>query len=499
MKPRVRIAPSPTGLLHIGTVRTALFNYLFAKKNNGTFILRIEDTDKLRSTKESEENILSGLKDLGIIADECPDNPGEYGPYRQSERVHMYRPYLEQLLKEEKAYYCFCTPDELEKERNEAQKNKVAFRYSGKCKNISLEDAEKRIASGEKAVIRLRVPENREIKFQDIVRGETKQNTKDLTGDMVIAKNLDTPLYNFVVVIDDYLMKITHVIRGEDHLSNTPKQLLVYEAFGWEAPKFAHLPLILNPDKTKLSKRKNPVSIDEYLEAGYIKEAFINFLVLLGWNDGTEQEIYSLKELENLFSLERVAKAGAVFDIKRLDWVNGQYIKNMSDKELAEKTLKLLEKENIIKKIDDSSFEILKTNEEYNLKNLSTWVSHEKPRITKVKEIIDALDFYFVDMPIYNPEIIITKKMTQEGVSTALQKSLELLKSIEDFSQDNIKNIFIEKIQEWGMKNGEVLWPIRAALTGKERSPGAFEVSSALGKEKTIQRIEFVIEKLKLF
>ena len=501
MNIRVRIAPSPTGLLHIGTVRTALSNYLFAKKNKGTFILRIEDTDKERSFPEYEANILSGLKNLGLTPDEGPENPGKYGPYRQSERTHIYRPYIEKLLEEGKAYHCFCTQQELEKERENAQKNKIAFRYSGKCRNISLKEAMERREKGEKSVIRMIVPENKDISFTDIIRGKTKQNTKDLTGDMVIAKDLSTPLYNFVVVIDDHLMEISHVIRGEDHLSNTPKQILIYEVFGWDIPQFAHLPLILNEDRSKLSKRKNSVSVDDYISNGYLKEALINFLILLGWNDGTEKEIYSLEELEKCFSLERVGKAGAVFDIKRLNWINQQYIKMMTDRKLAQEVFPLLIKENRISKIfeadDPFAFEIVNTKEQYHIDDLANWVRHEKERINRVTELVEALDFYFVHIPEYDKDLLLHKGKIEKKVALfALEEVLNIFEKTEDFSEENIKTILIEKIAEWGLSNGEVLWPIRAALTGKERSPGAFEMATTLGKEKSIQRIEEGIKKL---
>jgi len=496
MSIRVRIAPSPTGLLHIGTVRTALFNYLFARKNGGTFILRIEDTDKERSTKEAEETILSGLTNLGITPDEGPEQGGDFGPYRQSERTYIYKPYIEKLIDEGKAYYCFCTKEHLDGKRNEARQNKLPFRYDGTCRNISKDEAEKRIQNGEKAVIRLNIPDNEEIAFSDIVRGDTKQNTKDLTGDMVIAKNIDNPLYNFVVVIDDYLMKISHVIRGEDHLSNTPKQIIIYKALGFEIPKFAHLPLILNADKTKLSKRKNSVCVDDYLDDGYMKEAMINFLGLLGWNDGTEKEIFSLKELENNFSLERVSKAGAVFDLKKLDWLNKQYIKNLSDTEVAQRIIPQLIEQGDIEKINDEKFIITKTKDEITLENIAFYVHHEKERISKISEMPDCLSFYFIDILKYEKELLIPKKTSEDEVKIILKNLIETLENTEDFSEENLRNVLIEKIQEWGLKNGQVLWPMRAALTGKERSPGAFEVANTLGKEKSLKRLKVAVEKL---
>ena len=330
--PRVRIAPSPTGWLHIGTARTALFNFLFARKNGGKFILRIEDTDKERSKKEYEENILEGLKWLNLYWDEGPDIGGPYGPYRQSERIEIYKEYLLKLLKEEKAYYCFCSPEEIE-----AQKKDMALRgltpiYSGKCRNLSKREAEEKIKRGENYVIRIKMPQKK-IKFKDLIRGEIEFDLS-LIGDIVIAKSLEEPLYNFTVVVDDYLMKITHVIRGDDHISNTPKQLVLQEMLGFERPFYAHLPMILGPDRSKLSKRHGEMALTEYKKLGYLKEAMINFLALLGWHPSSDEEIFSLEELIERFSLERVQKSGAVFNHLKLDWFNSFYLKKIPFEEL---------------------------------------------------------------------------------------------------------------------------------------------------------------------
>ncbi|MBU0727501.1 glutamate--tRNA ligase, partial [Patescibacteria group bacterium] len=327
---RVRIPPSPTGLLHIGTVRTALYNYLFAKHESGKMIFRIEDTDKERSKKEYEEDIINGLVKLGIAGDEGVHIPGDKG-YRQSERTDVYTADLKKLLDENKAYYCFCSKERLEEMREKQRENKLPPRYDGCCKNLDPAEAKKRVEAGEQAVIRLRVPENEDLSFHDLVRGETCIECKEL-DDFVIARAIDDPLYHLTVVVDDHDMGITHVIRGEDHISNTPKQILIFKALDYDIPQFAHLPLILNEDKSKLSKRKNKVSVDDYLNDGYLPEALLNFLALLGWNPGTEQEILSMDELIEKFTLDRVHKGGAVFDLKKLDWINGEYIK----REIAE-------------------------------------------------------------------------------------------------------------------------------------------------------------------
>ena len=316
---RTRYAPSPTGLLHIGNARSALFSYIFAKKNDGSFVLRIEDTDKERSKKEYENIILEDLKWLGINWDE--------GPYRQSEREDLYKKYIERLLTENKAYYCYCSPDELEAQRQDQMSRGIAPKYNRTCSNKPLDKSKP-------YVIRLRVMDNKKIKFNDIIRGNIEVNS-DTIGDIVIAKNETTPLYNLAVVIDDYEMSITHVIRGEDHIPNTPKQILIAEALGIEHPKYAHLPLVLGTDKSKLSKRHGAVSVTEYKNMGYLPEAMVNFMAYLGWNPGTEREIYEMEDLIKDFSIEKIQKSGAVFNIQKLDHINAYYIRK---KDIAELT-----------------------------------------------------------------------------------------------------------------------------------------------------------------
>jgi len=315
---RVRIAPAPTGFLHIGLARTAFFNYLFAKKYQGIFILRIEDTDRERSKPEYEKDIMEGLKWLGIEWDEGPDIGGDYGPYRQSEKKEIYAKYLKKLLDENKAYHCFCSEEELEAQRQYQLSIGEAPRYSGKCASLPKEVVEKYLTEGKPWVLRFRIP-GKKIEFEDLIRGKVEFDTS-LMGDTVIAKNLFTPLYNFACVIDDFEMQVSHVIRGEDHISNTPKQILLQEALGFPQPKYAHLPLILGPDRTKLSKRHGAISVSEYKREGYLPEALINFMAFLGWNPGGEREIYSLASLIKEFSLEAVQKSGAIFNIKRLDF-----------------------------------------------------------------------------------------------------------------------------------------------------------------------------------
>ncbi|MDI6602855.1 MAG: glutamate--tRNA ligase [Patescibacteria group bacterium] len=346
---RTRFAPAPTGVLHIGGARTALFNYLFAKKNEGVFILRIEDTDIERSGQEYEKDIMESLKWLGIEWDEGPDVGGDYGPYRQSERLNIYAKYLEKLLAEDKAYYCFCSEEELEAQRQYQLSIGEAPHYSGKCANLSKEEVQRLREAGKSAVIRFRVP-SKKVRFNDLIRGKLEFDTS-LMGDIVIAKDLTIPLYNFACVVDDFEMKISQVIRGEEHISNTPKQILLQEALNFPSPQYVHLPMILGPDRTKLSKRYEAVGISEYKKEGYLPEALVNFMAFLGWNPGGEREIYSISSLIKEFSLERVQKGGAIFNIKRLDFLNGFYIRQRSVEKLTELCLPYLIEAGFLEKI----------------------------------------------------------------------------------------------------------------------------------------------------
>ena len=496
MNVRLRIPPSPTGLLHIGTVRTALYNYLFAKKNGGTLVLRIEDTDKERGTKEYEDDIVNGLVKLGIAGDEGVHVGGPYAPYRQSERTEIYTGYLQQLLDEDKAYYCFCTKERLEAMREEQTAKKLPPRYDGCCTGLDVAESKKRVEQGESAVIRLRVPQDREIKFNDLVRGENVFRSKEF-DDFVIARKINDPLYHLTVVADDHDMEITHVIRGEDHISNTPKQILIYRAFGWQIPEFGHLPLILNEDKTKLSKRKNKVSVDDYLKEGYLPEALLNFLALLGWNTTDEQEIFSMEELIEKFSLDRVHKGGAVFDIKKLDWINGEYIKKaiaedidgfypkiahfFSSRPQAEGSTPI--DPVLIKKIlQDPDF---------------------AGRFKKLSEIPEALAVFFEPLPDYSMSLILNEKfkITPEIGKRVFQKAIETAQNLEWEVGDNtqtqtLSESMMELVEPLELKNGQVLWPIRVSLSGAERSANFATLMVYLGKEETLKRLGIALEKM---
>jgi nondiscriminating glutamyl-tRNA synthetase len=487
---RVRIPPSPTGLLHIGTVRTALYNYLFARHNGGTMVFRIEDTDKERSTKEFEDNIVNGLVKLGIAGDEGL-HLGASG-YRQSERTDVYKKYLQRLLDENKAYYCFCSKERLDDLKKGQEAKKLPPRYDGKCAVLNPAESKKRIEAGEKAVIRLRVPNDKDLTFKDLVRGDVSIHSKEL-DDFVIARAADDPLYHLTVVADDHDMKITHVIRGEDHISNTPKQMLIFQALGWEIPEFAHLPLILNEDKSKLSKRKNKVSVDDYLKEGYLPDALLNFLALVGWNPGdTKQEIFTMEELIEKFSFEHVHKGGAVFDQKKLDWINCEYIKKAITEDVNKfyetvppfiKDKLPIDKAALIKQIlADPDFE---------------------GRFKKLSEIGDELKVFF-SLDDYEYSLMAREK---SGITP------DILKKVFILAKDKVQKIkwigepadlkkkieekMTEIVSETGYKNGQVFWPMRVALSGLEKSPNYSTLMTYLGKDEILRRLDVALTKIK--
>jgi glutamyl-tRNA synthetase len=496
-KIRVRMAPSPTGPLHFGTARTALFNWLFARAQGGSFILRIEDTDIERSAPEYEKDIIDGFKWLGLDWDEGPQNAelrgldadsrgkyvGDYGPYRQSERLDIYEKYLRKLLDEDRAYYCFCSKEQLELDRQAMLAQGLAPKYSGRCRNLSKEKSEKRLEKGEKATIRFKTPEA-EVEFTDLIRGKLKFDAS-LIGDIVIARNLRSPLFIFSGAVDDFEMKITHVIRGEDHISNTPKQVLIQKALGFDEVKYAHLPLILAPDRTKLSKRHLETSLNDYRRQGYLPEAMFNFLVLLGWHPKDEREIFSAAELVKEFDLKRIQKAGAVFDINKLEWLNGQYIKKIEPADLAEKIKDFIPPE---------------WGSEKDKELLVKAVAVEKDRMKKLIDFKELADFFF-ESPDYKAELLVwprpkpSEKIDKEKTLNNLKFLFEEINKIfkADFNTANLEKAIIPLTEVWG--RGELLWPLRAALSGKETSPGPFEIMEVLGKEETLRRLDIAVQK----
>jgi len=497
---RTRFAPSPTGFLHIGGVRTALFNYLFAKKNKGVFILRIEDTDKERSKPEFEKNILDSLNWLGLEWDE--------GPYRQSERIDVYRKYLVKLLEENKAYYCFCSPEELETQRQEQASRGVAPKYSGKCSALSKKEVEERLKEKKPCVIRFRVP-HKIVEINDLIRGKVAFDT-GLLGDIVIAKDLDTPIFHFSNVVDDFEMKISHVIRGEEHLPNTPRHILLQEALGFSTPQYAHIPLILAPDRSKLSKRHGAVSAEEYKKDGYLAEAIINFLAFLGWNPGDEREIYSLAGLIKDFSIEKVQKSAAVFNIKKLDFLNGFYIRQKPIDKLTEMCIPYLIEKNLIKPASETKeeksnlteffgkeFVVVETGEKIGFDRLKRIISLYQERLKRLSEISELTDLFFKKDLQYDKNLLIWKKMGDREVMLVISRLTEVLTKIKDkdFTAEKIEKILLAEAEKTGKEinmpgdRGHLLWPLRAALSGKQYSAGPFDIAEILGKEKTLERL----------
>jgi len=486
-KPRVRFAPSPTGYLHIGGLRTALYNFLYAQKNKGDYFLRIEDTDQKRLVPDAIEKILESLSWAGIMPNEGIgfrkdgniSEKGEYGPYIQSKRIEIYKKYAHELIEKGKAYYCFCEPERLDSLRAVQEKARLAPAYDKLClKTLSKEDAKKRIANGEKYVIRFDVPETGETEFNDAVRGKMKFANKNL-DDFVILKSDGYPTYHLAHVVDDHLMKTTLVFRGEEWLPSTPKHILLFQAFGWEPPQYAHLNVILNKNTNrKLSKRDGDVSVEDFRKKGYLPEAVLNFIALLGWNPKTEQEIFTLQELAKEFDLEKLNKAGAIFDIEKLDWMNGVYIRGKSTSEIAELCRPYL------KKYEE------KLSDEY----LEKIVLIEKERMKKLSDIAENTEFYF-DSPEYKKELLRWKNMDDQGIEKSLKKSEKIISSIKEnnWTLENLKNKLMAAADP--KNRGELLWPLRVALTGKEKSPSPFEVAWVVGKEASIVRIKKALEK----
>ena len=488
-KIRVRFAPSPTGLFHIGSAKTALFNFLFARKYGGKFILRIEDTDLERSNPEFETDILNGMKWLGLSWDEGIGIGGPYAPYRQSGRLDNYKKYIEELFKNGDAFYCFHSKEFLDREYESQIKTKTNPSHICEFRKLPLEAAENRL-NKEGAIVRFKIPSDLKIIFSDLIRGEISFNSDALGGDFSLAKALGKrkfqPLYNFAAVIDDFEMKVSHIIRGEDHIPNTPKQILIQRALNIPMPQYAHLPLILGPDKSKLSKRHGATSVIDYRDMGYLPEAIVNFLALLGWSSGTEREIFSLDELIKIFDLEKIQKSGAIFNIEKLDWLNGYYLKQLSLEKLVQRVVPYLIKEKFIEE------------NKYNLEHIKKIVLLEQPRLKRLDEIGNKA-VYFFKMPQYRPELLVWRDMLFKEVIVSLNVSHGALNKIDelDFKKENLEKVLIREAERGkGKDKGRLLWPLRVALTGLEASPGPFEILEILGKSESLKRIETAIKKL---
>ncbi len=463
-KVRVRFAPSPTGHLHIGGARTALFNWLFARHHKGVFILRIEDTDRSRSTEEFIEAIIEGMKWLGLEWDE--------GPYRQTDRLHIYKQYAERLINEGKAYYCYCSPEELEERRRLALASGKPPKYDGRCRDLD------KPVQGRVPAVRFKMPQTGLTVVDDLIRGKVEFDNQQL-DDFIIMRSDGTPTYNFCVVVDDVTMGITHVIRGDDHLNNTPKQIHIYRALNYEIPKFAHLPMILGPDKTRLSKRHGATSVMAYREMGYLPEALMNYLVRLGWSY-KDQEIFSREELIEKFSLENVGKSAAVFNPEKLLWLNSHYINSSTPERLYELVRPFLIKEGIIKE------ETL-----LDLQWIYRAISTLKERCRTLVELANSLRYYIAEYVEIEEEA--RKKFINEKSIPHLVKVKELLETVDVFDSKTLETAFKGLIESLGVKLADVAQPLRVALTGRTVSPPIFDVIEILGKEKTLKRLDRVI------
>jgi nondiscriminating glutamyl-tRNA synthetase len=490
---RVRIAPSPTGPLHLGTARTALFNFLFARHVGGTFIFRLEDTDQARSTVEFERDIIDGLHWLGMTWDEGPgigDEPerGTYGPYRQMQRLARYTEAAERLLAEDKAYLCYCSPVELDAERKLREAAGETPRYSGRCAHLTAAESAAFEAEGRRPVVRFRIPLDRTIAFDDIVRGHVEIDTSALGGDLVIVRGDGTPLYHFTVAVDDAAMAITHVIRGEDHLSNTPKHILLFEALGVKAPRFAHLPLILNADRSKMSKRKSQTAVAAYRAEGFIPEAFVNYLSLLGWSTGTEEEVLSMAELIEKFELATVNKAGAIFDRERLEWLNGQWIRRLPTDELIDRLRPFFELELAAGRID-----WLPTDEE-----ICSLLPVLQERLPTLSAAGDVIGFLFVNELRPDAAILVPKRWDVATTAAALDAARHTIAEVGQvaWEADEIEPPLRHLVEERGWKAGDLFMSIRVAITGRTATPPLFDTMVALGYERTLARLDRAIETL---
>lgn len=483
---RVRIAPSPSGNLHVGTARTALFNYLFAKKNNGKFILRIEDTDADRTSQEYIDNIFDSLKALGLNWDEGPDVGGEYGPYTQSERFDIYPKYIQELLDKGYAYECFCTPEELEAEKAEATANKRPYVYSKKCENLTEEQKAELRAQGRKPAIRFNIAKTQKafhdssiLEFDDLVKGKLHMDT-NLLGDFVIQKSNGAPTYNYAVVIDDMLMKISHVIRGEDHISNTYKQILIYEALGAEVPKFGHLGMILAPDRSKLSKRHGATAVSDFVKQGYLTDALINFVALLGWAPSDGEEIKTVDEIAQDFRIGEISSSNSIFEYDKLKWMNSHYIKQIPMEELKEMLKPYL-----------TDYDLTTLSEE----QFTKMIEITREPLTLLSDITDAVSYFFGDGVKYDEGV------EEDVISTETSQSVlkDFVAQAEDWNWD--EETLHHKLEEFrgqwkeqGIKPKVTMWAIRAAITGRTRGADMVGILEVLGKDKSLARAKAAIK-----
>lgn len=465
---RVRFAPSPTGYLHIGGLRTALYNYLFAKSQGGDLILRIEDTDKNREVEGAAENLISTLHELGIDFDESPIIGGFCEPYIQSERLNLYHRHAQELLDKGHAYHCFCTPEDLNKMREEQYARGEFVKYDRRCLKLSKEEVQAKLESGIPYVVRLKMADDRDFVFWDEIRGEVRMAASQ-SDDQVLIKSDGYPTYHLAAVVDDHYMHISDVIRGEEWLASTPKHIWLYKCFGWTPPNWVHLPLILNKDRSKLSKRMNDVSVESYLEKGYLKEALLNFVALLGWHDAEDRELYSLKELTQVFSLDRVNKSGAIFDLTKLDWMNGQYMRSLPLETIAERAAKYFPEE------------WLKDSTRYH-----RIVAVARERSTLLPEIAEYAKMFFEPAPLEPKDIEFIQSETSQKVLWHYREGLAKLDGIAD---EKVAELTNSLIAESGIKGKAFYTPLRLALIGQSHGPDMPTTIAIIGKEESIKRL----------
>ena len=476
---RTRFAPSPTGYMHLGNLRSALYTFLFARANGGKFILRIEDTDQARYVEGAVDVIYRTLKSIGMNWDEGPDIGGDFGPYVQSERKNMYLPYAKELVKKRKAYYCFCTEEELTERREAAAARGETFKYDKHCLHLSDEEVQRRLDAGMPYVIRQNVPEHGEASFDDVLYGHIAVDCSDL-DDMILIKADGMPTYNFANVIDDHTMGITHVMRGNEYLSSTPKYNLLYDAFGWEKPTYIHMTPIMRDATHKLSKRDGDAYFEDYVGKGYLKEAIVNYVALLGWNPGDEREFFTMDELIKAFSVEGMSKSPAIFDVNKLTWMNAEYIRRLTPEQFTEYALPYYEKAGIDTAHTDVLARIL------------------QPRTEVFSQIPDMVDF-LAKLPEYDAELFTNKKSktNPEVAAKVLDMAIDALDKLPDWEEQHIHDTLLGLAEANGLKNGTMLWPVRIAMAGKQVTPGgAIEIAVLLGRDEAMRRLRFGREKL---
>ena len=478
---RVRFAPSPTGYLHVGGLRTALYNYLFAKRNNGTFLLRIEDTDQTRYVEGAVENLIRSLRWAGIDFDEGPEKGGLAGPYIQSQRTGIYREHAELLLKWGKAYYAFDTPEELDEMRRQQEKMRMQPKYDRRALKLSPAEVREKLAAGVPGVVRMKVPDGSTVAFNDHIRGRVEFSS-DRLDDQVLLKSDGYPTYHLANVVDDHLMGITHVIRGEEWLSSTPKHVLLYQFFGWEPPEFAHLPLLLNPDKSKLSKRQGDVAVEDYEKKGYLPEALLNFVALLGWNPGDEREVFTLEELTKEFTLDRVGKAGAVFNVEKLNWLNAQYLRKKTDAELL-----VVLREQLAKAFDNAS----SFTDEY----LVRVILAMRERVVFPQDFVEKSLYFFRPPSEYDPDVV--KKRWKKETPGHLQEVINQFSDLKNPEKEDFETALHRAAEKLNLGPSELIHPLRLAVSGVGGGPGLFDILWILGQEETIRRIQSAIERIR--